>query len=394
MRTEYQELIDEVCALLGTPATLEDREFALIAHAAHDSDDDEAMDPVRARSILRRRSTAAVRQWFESFGIARAREPVRIPPHPAAGVLTGRICLPARHAGVVRGYIWLLDDGRLGLDDPRLAEAVACADRIGALLAEESRADRRLGESLRGLLAATGAGPVAAAGAELAAALGPAADGPLTLVAVEPWAGPVPAQVAGALALCALPGPAPDGPDGPDAAAQTPEAPGARAALVRPRTARAVATNLVARAPAGTTGGIAGARRGTTGLAEAWREARAAARAAAAETRFGGIADWTGLGPYRLLTALAGAGPDPAVRPLLRAEHRELARTAESFLDHAGQAARTAADLGIHRQTLYYRLSRIEHLTGLDLAEGEDRLLLHMALKAARLRAAGGSAAR
>ncbi|WP_407702280.1 helix-turn-helix domain-containing protein [Streptomyces specialis] len=73
------------------------------------------------------------------------------------------------------------------------------------------------------------------------------------------------------------------------------------------------------------------------------------------------------------------------MRPLLRPEHRELARTAETFLDHAGGATRTAAALGVHRQTLYYRLSRVERLTGLDLASGEDRLLLHMALKAARL---------
>lgn len=55
------------------------------------------------------------------------------------------------------------------------------------------------------------------------------------------------------------------------------------------------------------------------------------------------------------------------------------------FLDCAGQAGRTAAELGIHRQTLYYRLSRVEQLTGLDLDDGEDRLLLHMGLKASRL---------
>ncbi len=55
------------------------------------------------------------------------------------------------------------------------------------------------------------------------------------------------------------------------------------------------------------------------------------------------------------------------------------------FLDRAGQASRTATELGIHRQTLYYRLARIQQLTGLDLNDGEDRLLLHMALKAARL---------
>lgn len=81
----------------------------------------------------------------------------------------------------------------------------------------------------------------------------------------------------------------------------------------------------------------------------------------------------------------AGRAQDPSTRVLLDATHRELARTAEVFLDCAGQAGRAAAALGIHRQTLYYRLGRVEQLTGLDLDEGEDRLLLHMSLKAARL---------
>lgn len=76
---------------------------------------------------------------------------------------------------------------------------------------------------------------------------------------------------------------------------------------------------------------------------------------------------------------------DPAAGPLLSPAHHELARTAEVYLDCAGQAGRTASELGIHRQTLYYRLNRVEQLTGLDLDDGEDRLLLHMALKRARL---------
>ncbi|WP_223183236.1 PucR family transcriptional regulator, partial [Streptomyces sp. CBMA370] len=114
-------------------------------------------------------------------------------------------------------------------------------------------------------------------------------------------------------------------------------------------------------------------------------EAGSAALAAHAQPLLGPLAEWTAIGPYRLLTALPRAEPDPAVRALLSPAHTELARTAEEFLDHAGQAGRTAAALGIHRQTLYYRLSRVEQLTGLDLDAGEDRLLLHMALKAARL---------
>ncbi|MBW5484821.1 helix-turn-helix domain-containing protein, partial [Streptomyces bambusae] len=122
------------------------------------------------------------------------------------------------------------------------------------------------------------------------------------------------------------------------------------------------------------------------GSPEAWGQAVAAARAAAAQPRLGPVAPWSGIGAYRMLAALASvAPPDPATRTLLNPAHPELARTAEVFLDCAGQAGRAAAALGIHRQTLYYRLSRVEQLTGLDLDEGEDRLLLHMALKSARL---------
>ncbi|CAM5312373.1 PucR family transcriptional regulator OS=Streptomyces alboniger OX=132473 GN=CP975_25340 PE=4 SV=1 [Streptomyces alboniger] len=63
------------------------------------------------------------------------------------------------------------------------------------------------------------------------------------------------------------------------------------------------------------------------------------------------------MGPYRLLTALPPeAAHDPVGARLLSPAHRELARTAEVFLDCAGQAGRTAAELRIHRQTLYYRL--------------------------------------
>lgn len=121
-------------------------------------------------------------------------------------------------------------------------------------------------------------------------------------------------------------------------------------------------------------------------LPAAWAQATAAARTAAARPLLGPVAQWSEIGPYRMLAALA-AGPadDPATRALLGPAHRELARTAEVFLDCAGQAGRAAAALGIHRQTLYYRLGRVEQLTGLDLDEGEDRLLLHMALKASRL---------
>ncbi|MEU6240295.1 helix-turn-helix domain-containing protein [Streptomyces sp. NPDC047024] len=404
-RGDYQELVDEISELLDAPATLESRDFELIAFGAYDSEGDldpTALDPVRARSILTRRSTAAVRTWFEGFGITRATAPVRIPPTPEAGVYRGRICLPVRHRGVVLGYVWLLDDDP-GPTDAQLAAAMQVTGRIGALLADEARAGAGLGRELRAVLTAGEGWQRDMAVTELRTALGPRADGPHTVVCVAPWPSADPDDapsvrtVPHATALCTVPW---------GATGQS------LAVLVRLRStdvtapALTAAARLVQEAEGAQGGGRAGGagsgvgsgsgsgvgvgigepRSGIAELGAVWREASAAARAALAEPRFGPVAQWRGIGPYRLLTTLPpSAVQDPVVLPLLSPAHQELARTAEVYLDRAGQAGRAAAELGIHRQTLYYRLSRVERLTGLDLDDGEDRLLLHMALKRARL---------
>lgn len=404
MKDDYQELVDEISALLGMPLTLENRDFGLIAFGVHDSDDEGVMDPVRTRSILTRKSTPAVRAWFEGFGITRATGPVRIPAAPDAGVFRGRICLPVRHRGTVLGYVWLLDETGQGPTDDRLAAAMEVTARIGALLAEEVRAGADLAREFRAALTAERGWQRDMAVEALRTALGPGGDGTHVVVCVAPWQGadPTVRAVAGTAALCTLPDPW-EGVDGAtvrrgDAAGdgartQAPEVPTALALLVRLRSADALLPTLDATsrlrdaAGPGATAGAATPRRGLAELPDAWHESVAAARAAAVQPRFGPVAQWSEIGPYRLLTSLAPAsGADPAVRPLLTPAHADLTRTAEVYLDHAGQAGRTASELGIHRQTLYYRLSRIEQLTGLDLGDGEDRLLLHMALKSARLR--------
>lgn len=401
-RGDYQELVDEISALLGVPATLENRDFELIAFGAYDSEGDldpSALDPVRTRSILTRRSTTAVRTWFEGFGITRATGPVRIPPTPEAGVYRGRICLPVRHRSVVLGYVWLLD-GDPGPTDAQLAAAMQVTSRIGALLADEAQAGADLTRELRAVLTAERGWQRDMAVAELRTALGPRGEGLHAVLCVAPWSSadpddaPSARTVPGATALCTVPW---------GATGQS------LALLVRLRSADVLtpaltaATRFVREAgggrgegaagagPGGGGGGraaagVSGARVGLGELGAAWQEAASAARAALAEPRLGPVAEWGAIGPYRLLTALPPeSAHDPAVQALLAPAHRELARTAEVFLDLAGQAGRTAAELGIHRQTLYYRLSRVEQLTGLDLDDGEDRLLLHMALKGARL---------
>ncbi|MEV6246983.1 helix-turn-helix domain-containing protein [Streptomyces sp. NPDC051742] len=376
MKGDYQELVDEISALLGAPATLENRDFGLIAFGAHDSDDDTAMDPVRTRSILTRKSTPAVRAWFEGFGITRATGPVRIPAAPDAGVFRDRLCLPVRHRGVVLGYVWLLD-AEPGPTPAQLDAAMEVATRIGDLLAGEERADADLSREFAAVLTAGRGWQSDMAVAALRAALGPSADGLHTVVCVTPWRGEAPSirAVPGAAAVTPLP-------EGASVPAGE-----ALAVLVRLRTAEDLspAHTAAGRLRGATPAGIATPRRGLAELPAAWREANTAARAATAQPKLGPVAEWAGIGPYRLLAALYHPEIDPAVAPLITPAHAELARTAEAFLDNAGQAGRTAAALGIHRQTLYYRLSRVEQLTGLDLDDGEDRLLLHMSLKSARL---------
>ncbi|MCF2130689.1 helix-turn-helix domain-containing protein [Strepomyces sp. STD 3.1] len=383
---DYQELVDEISELLGAPATLENRDFELIAFGAYDSEGDldpSALDPVRTRSILTRRSTAAVRAWFEGFGITRATGPVRIPPTPEAGVYRGRTCLPVRHRGVVLGYVWLLDTDP-GPTERQLTAAMAVTVRIGALLADEAQHGADLSRELRAVLTAERDWQRDMAVAELRTALGARADALHAVVCVAPWPSADPEDapsvrtVPAATALCTVPwGTAGE----------------SLALLVRLRSAEVLtpatsaAGRLLERArDGGIAAGVSAPRSGLAELGAAWWEASAAARAARAESRFGPVAEWTSIGAFRLLTALPPrSAHDPALRVLLSPAHRELVRTAEIYLDCAGQAGRAAAELGIHRQTLYYRLSRVEQLTGLDLDDGEDRLLLHMALKAHRL---------
>ncbi|MEU0648401.1 PucR family transcriptional regulator [Streptomyces umbrinus] len=382
---DYQELVDDISELLGAPATLENRDFELLAFGAYDSEgelDASALDPVRARSILTRRSTPTVRSWFEGFGITRATGPVRIPPTPEAGVYRGRICLPVRHRAVVLGYVWLLDDDP-GPSAEQLTAAMEVTARIGALLADEAQAGADLTREFRAVLTAERGWQRDMAVAALRTALGARGEGPHAVVCVAPWPSadpddaPSARTVPHATAVCTVPW---------GTAAQS------LALLIRLRAtdvhapALTAAGRLLKETEGAVAAGVGAPRTGLAGLGAAWLEASAAARAAGAEPRLGPVAEWRSIGPYRLLTALPpDATHDPAVAPLLAPAHRQLAHTAETYLDCAGQATRTAAALGIHRQTLYYRLSRVEQLTGLDLDDGEDRLLLHMALKGTRL---------
>lgn len=83
-----------------------------------------------------------------------------------------------------------------------------------------------------------------------------------------------------------------------------------------------------------------------------------------------GIRDGERLG-LALLAPLLGGRPD------VQREHLE---TLRAILDH-GEIAAAAAALGVHRNTVAYRIARIQDLTGWDLMDPDLRLALAVALR-------------
>jgi purine catabolism regulator len=66
----------------------------------------------------------------------------------------------------------------------------------------------------------------------------------------------------------------------------------------------------------------------------------------------------------------------------------ELIRTLEGFFAHHGNHVRAADALHLHRNTLLYRLARIQTIAGLDLDDPEVRLAVQVCL---RMRPLAGS---
>ncbi len=71
--------------------------------------------------------------------------------------------------------------------------------------------------------------------------------------------------------------------------------------------------------------------------------------------------------------------------PLAGEEHVELARTLETLIACRLDRTATSAALHIHRNTLAYRLNRIEEITGLDLASPRDLACVYVALASEHL---------
>lgn len=142
--------------------------------------------------------------------------------------------------------------------------------------------------------------------------------------------------------------------------------------------------------------GVGREQSGLAGLRQSVREAEQAL--AIAQHLLGGnqTAQFESLGVFRLLFALHGsteleAFHDELLGPVVAYDERhnaDLVHTLEALFAHGGNLQRAAEALFVHRNTLAYRLRRVEELTGLRLDDPEAALRMHLALKIHRVLAA------
>jgi hypothetical protein len=384
---EVQALVESLSEDLRRSVLVDDAGLRLLAYSPSQGSDDE----VRRTAILTRQTPRAVREAHFSQGIARATNAVRTASRPELG-LQARVCVPIRCQGTLFGYLWLIDaDESLSAGQCELAER--CAAEIGdAMYRREElerprrELERRALDALLGddpgqreeaahalvaedLLVAGSVGVLAARPAG-EAELGPAEKARLG-VALDQFRRTLPSRhslsvIRGdhAIVLVAL-----------DTHAPAP-------ADIARRLGDALEGLLI---------GYSEPRERLADAHLAHEQARLALRVAACAPEHPSPAGWADLGAYRMLARAAEAPGarellHPGVPELFALQAKEsLVTTLETYLDNGCDTKLTAEALFLHRASLYYRLQRIEALTGASLKSGADRLALHASLKLARL---------
>jgi len=329
-----QAAVDRLGETLGLAVLVEDPQHRPLWWSRQGS-----VDPTRMRTILEREAHPAAIAVVARLGLARATGPVRVPAVAEAEMLA-RWCLPLRTRRYLLGYLWVLDPDHSVTEVDRLVE---CADIATAHLARlrltgDGRAHRRA--ALLALLAA-GEDPDAARELIRLEELDPAS----TVVVTAPPRGPgweLPDRMRVHLvgvAAHSRPDPAP--------ATSGPPVPLARLHVAVRRAAAVL------------------------------RVVRAGATLARPS--------WDALGGWHLIVeapdSLAVADLHPGAPALAGCDRGDLLRTARALLDAGGDVTRTAERLHIHRTTLYYRIERIEAVTGVNLRTGADREDLQLALR-------------
>jgi sugar diacid utilization regulator len=398
---ELQGIVDGLAARLGRSVAIDDPSIRLLAASRHFGDE----DPVRIRVMLSRQADRSIVEYADSFGISRSEEPVRVPGNAELG-LRPRVCVPVRWSRLLLGYLWLIEPDA-SLCEEEIGQAVTAAEAASMVLYRRvllHEHERGRQEALLRDLISSDSAPRPHAQDEIADSRPMAAASQVALASIDIVSPPEDSASADAHAalIAAVEEACRAEPAGRTlaqalprralllyAASMAPEAVQDALAALAGRVLRILSSST-----GGTLHGVAGVGSIQAGLDRcpvSYRQARTAAKVAGLLDGFGPVATWDSLGVYALLLQIPQRDLvtdlcSPALLRLVRGDGSgRLLETAETYLDCAGDTARAAEALHIHRTTLHYRLGRIQALSGFDLGNGSDRLSLHLGAKLLRL---------
>lgn len=387
---DVQQLVDQLAERLQRSVAVDTPRGHLIASSKHFGDE----DTPRINVVLSRDLEPRVAKYLFSFGIRSASENVLIPAKPELG-LKARCCYPLRHHRRLLGFIWLIDD--CAPDDVVRPYADQIAEALGQQEDSAEADTHRLTELGRQLLStAYDANHVATALTENGFA---SVDSLVRVVAV---AQPLHRARSVRFPVLRTSGPAREWMrPGRDMIEVDLDAAAVLICARRAGDADEGLDRLITRLAADLN--ESGVRIGMSApgkLLESralLRQALLAAYAGHIFGELGHVNSWTEMFPHRVLMEMALAFPQSSLPPegmaaLFDPANAVLLETVEAYLDHGGDRTASAAALFIHRSTLYYRLSQVQKLTGLDPANGRSQLALQIAIKLQRIAGSGVAA--
>jgi PucR-like helix-turn-helix protein/diguanylate cyclase with GGDEF domain len=403
MTSELQRLVDALGHKIQRNVTLDDARMRQLAFSSHEYG---PVDQLRQQSIFQQREVSAdVLAWTQAAGARTAVEPFRPPIDPRIGCLHQRLVVPVRRQGALVGYVWIVE-GEVGLTDDELETVLNTRDTLAVVLHRDQLADEltKSGarELTRELILAGDSAARRHAAAELVDAGYFVATEPVYVVVITlhadgpglsesergvltGWLDRIERRLSDrrhvslvrrehGLLLLSDKDPIFGGKE--------------KVTLVRDLLSGIMA-DLPGSDPYAGIGGLAG---DLTDAHSSYETAERAARVGRITEGIGRVVCHDDLGVYGLLTRIPSRELDETCLPpgLLRLigsgpKGAQLVDTLEAFLENAGDVQATAERLFVHRTTLYYRLQRIEELTGVRLSDGERRLEYHLGLKIARL---------
>ncbi|WP_158635042.1 PucR family transcriptional regulator [Tsukamurella asaccharolytica] len=402
--SELQRLVDSLAQRLGRSVAIDDAHIRILAYSAHVDE----VDTARTSSILCRTVPTDLYNHVVDHGASRAHDVFTVPARHEYGMSVDRIGMPIRHGRNLHGYLWLLgSDGPVSDRNVAVLREASCQAALllhrGSNFGEGIRARER--ELVRDLVASEEALRFEAADALIEEELVTAGTVTALVVTVDHEYGtPLGDETRQALrttieyARRRLPPGRTLTLDRPDHSLLLAVFPPGRQSSIDHSVcelASAMYDRLAVEAPAvgfaRACVGIGTTQERLSDAGHSYTEARQAATTGNITGSLGNTVAYSQLGVYALLAKIPRAELaeclHPGVQLLLdpAAKHDELVVTIRAYLDNAADVQRTAQQLHIHRATLYYRLKRVEEITGLDLSDGNDRLSAHLSLKLALL---------